>query len=321
MKLYCCSRHAFFFFFLSPCKNSCLCLLWVPLLPFQTFSGGLFYSSFSSQSLSLLLWEAGLDWGKLLRRCLLCSLTMPVVLSSAFLKHMMNIVHCAIDLLWPVSSLIASTATSLLGASSHQVSAWHPTATRQTLFKGVDDCFLQDRPTLDSLLVTHPGLLGQILKQSGLPMYAVFSERCCGTFNSWSFLGSVYKPQKIGWLKFVGSIWFRFRTDELFGSSVLNTNLLNPTICWRGFYFRGEHLGPHLHLLRLIDLTTFLCSQQEHILGLLGFWGEAAELFTGCCQMHSPHWKARLYSILILLFLKVIAFRSRDCTESINCLN
>lgn len=200
---------------------------------------------------------------------------------------------------WPMTSLMASAASSSPGTSSHRVSPWHMTVAQKALFKGVNYFFLLDCPILDSLLVTNSNLLWSDNKTicSAMRILALVRD---ATFSCWSSLGPISKPQKMDWLKFFGSIWFFCFTDKLFGSFSLNINLLNLTICWGGFYFRWEHLGPHLHLLRLIDLTTFLCSLQGTHPGAAG--EEAAELFTGCSQIHFPHLEALLYSILILPF-------------------
>lgn len=131
---------------------------------------------------------------------------------------------------------------------------------------------------------------------------------------------SISKPQ-LGWLQFFGSLWFCFCTDELLGSFSLNTDLLNLTICWGGFYFQGEHLGPHLvtEVNRLDNLSLFLAGSTS--------WHSQeaeAELSTGCYQMHgspTPSWRQLLCPILILLSLKVMAHKFIDDMQSRSSLN
>lgn len=144
---------------------------------------------------------------------------------------------------WPMTSLMASAASSSPGTSSHRVRPWHMTVAQKTLFKGVNYFFLLDCPILDSLLVTNSSLLWSDNKTICSAMWILALVRDA-TFSCWSSLGLISKPQKMSWLKFFGSIWFFCFTDKLFGSFSLNINLLNLTICWGGFYFRWEHLGP-----------------------------------------------------------------------------
>lgn len=135
--------------------------------------------------------------------------------------------------------------------------------------------------------------------------WLIWSGLFCGHWHWWKlllvvaghFLDHSLSPRK--WVAWSLGIYLILL---LFGSFSLKIDLLSLTLMLGMILFLRR--ASEVYSLRLIDLITFLCSQQELHHGAVRL--DESGIFPGCCQIHSPHQVVLLCPILIFLFLKVM---------------